>query len=79
MKTYHPIQVGDVVRWHDMNVDWVVLEIKRNGTLTIETEIPGGGKTRTERRVAQQRDCRVVGQQLAMDLEPARSAPGGAR
>jgi uncharacterized protein (UPF0218 family) len=69
MSDYRPIRVGDVVRWHDITCDWAVTEIHRNGMLTIETEIVDGKTTRTERRNARQRDCCLVGQQLALDMD----------
>lgn len=66
--TYRPIRIGDVVCWHEITCDWVVIEVHRNGLLTIETEIVDGEATRVERRQARQRDCRVIGQQIAMSL-----------
>lgn len=72
MTEYRPVRVGDVVQWHPdagLNVDWVVVAVQRGGRLTIETEIVESKGMRTERRSVMQRDCRVVGQQMAMEMD----------
>lgn len=68
---FRPVQVGDVVRWHpeaEMNVEWIVTAVHPNGRLTIEADIAEDGGIRRVLKGAYQRDCKVVGQQIALEL-----------
>jgi hypothetical protein len=64
-----PIRVGDVVRWHEIACEWTVTAADRAG-LTIEAAvIDEDGVVRTVRRLARRSECRLVGEQLVMELE----------
>jgi hypothetical protein len=63
-----PIRVGDIVKWHEITCEWTVVAADRTG-LTIEADLIEGEQIVTLRRRARRGECRLVGEQLAMELE----------